>query len=267
MRRIRSAPTAALVLAALAAGLLATASPASAAKAKKPATVTVMVTNDDGVGAPGIDVLVEALRKQKNTKVVVVAPATNQTGKGATTTPGPLTTATATTASGYKSTAVQGTPADTITAALDQLGVKPNVVMSGINVGQNLAGRVGDSGTIGAAKAAVLRGIPAVAFSQGFTVPTETPQFESAAKLAVKWLAKHRSELAKKPKTAPTAIVNYNVPNCPSGSPRGVKVVETGSTVDGIFDGVDCASTITDPTTDTEAFNAGWAAEATVPAT
>jgi len=58
MRRFGSAPLAALVLIALAAGSLASAAPASAAKAKKPATITVLVTNDDGVGAPGIDTLV-----------------------------------------------------------------------------------------------------------------------------------------------------------------------------------------------------------------
>src|SRR5215203_33335 len=112
MRRFRSAPLSALVLTALAAGSLATATPASAAKAKKPAVITVLVTNDDGVGAPGIDTLVEALRAQKNTKIVVVAPDVNKSGSGGQTTPGTLTTAAATTASGYEATAVQGFPAD-----------------------------------------------------------------------------------------------------------------------------------------------------------
>ncbi len=82
VRCFRSAPLAALVLTALVSASVASATPASAAKAKKPATITVLVTNDDGVGAPGIDGLVEALRKVKNTKVVVVAPAANQSGSG-----------------------------------------------------------------------------------------------------------------------------------------------------------------------------------------
>src|SRR3954470_7612819 len=195
MKRVRTMSVAVLAVAAAAVGSFAGASPAGAAK--KPATVTVLVTNDDGVAAPGIDALVEALRKVKNTKVVVVAPATNQTGAGSATTPGVLATQPATTASGYSATAVQGFPADTITAALDQLGVKPNVVMSGINIGQNLGLGAQFSGTVGAAKMAARRGVPAVAFSQQVG---PAPQFTNTGKLAVDWLAKHRAELAKKPK-------------------------------------------------------------------
>jgi 5'-nucleotidase len=257
MRRFRSATLAAVVTTALAGASLATATPASAAKTKKPATITVLVTNDDGVGAPGIDALVQALTKAKNTKVVVVAPATNQSGKGGATTPGTLTTAAATTASGYEATAVEGTPADTITAALDQLGVKPSVVMSGINAGQNLGSLTDLSGTVGAARAAATRGIPAVALSQGIG---DAPQYDSTAKLAVDWLKKHRAAVAKKPKTPLTTIDNYTVPNCPSGKARGIKQVTTAPNADGAVAGVDCAAAVTAPKTDIEAFNAGWAA-------
>ena len=86
MKRVRTAFVALLGLAAVTAGTIAVAPPAGAAK--KPTTITVLVTNDDGVSAPGIDALVQALRTSKNTKVVVVAPATNQSGSGGKTTPG-----------------------------------------------------------------------------------------------------------------------------------------------------------------------------------
>jgi 5'-nucleotidase len=262
VRRFRSAWLAAPVVCALAITSVAAAGPAVAAK--KPATITVLVTNDDGVAAPGIDTLVQALRKMKNTKVVVVAPAANHSGAGGKTTPGPLTTRPATTASGYQATAVQGYPADTIAAALDQLGVKPDVVMSGINMGQNMGTLTDLSGTVGAARAAAMRGIPALALSQGVG---DAPQYSSAAKLAVAWLAKHRAALAKQPKTAPTTIDNINVPNCPSGKPRGVKVVETASTSDYGTADTTCTAPVTNPSTDVEAFNAGWAAEAPVSVT
>jgi 5'-nucleotidase len=264
MRRFRSATLATLVLTALSAGSVAVATPASAAKAKKAPTITVLVTNDDGVGAPGIDTLVEALRTQKNTKVVVVAPDSNKSGAGGKTTPGTLTTAPAKTASGYDATAVTGWPADTIRAALDQLGVKPNVVMSGINAGQNLGGIVDASGTVGAARAAATRGIPALAVSQGLG---DSPQYENAAKLAVAWLAAHRAGLAKKPKTALTTIDAINVPNCPTGKPRGLKLTVTASTQDGAIADVDCSSTITDVTNDIQGFNAGFAVQAPVSVT
>jgi 5'-nucleotidase len=265
MRTLTRASLSALAVTAIASASVAVATPASAAKAKNPKAITVLVTNDDGVSAPGIDTLVEALRTQKHTKVVVVAPATQQSGAGGKTTPGTLATADATTASGYQATAVQGTPADTITAALDQLGVKPNVVISGINAGQNMGTVVDLSGTIGAARAAATHGVPALAVSQGLG---DAPQYPSAAKLAVAWLAKHRAALAKKPKTPLTTIDAINVPNCPSGKPRGVKQVQTATTSDGaLLTTVDCAAAVTDPTTDIEAFDAGWAAEAPVSVT
>ncbi len=82
------------------------------------------------------------------------------------------------------------------------------------------------------------------------------------------WLAKHRSELAKKPKsTALTTIDSYNVPNCPTGKPRGVKTVQVANTSDNAIADVDCSAAVTKPTTDIEAFNAGWAAYTTVPST
>ena len=90
MRRFRSAPLAALVLAALAAGRSPPRPRRPRPRRRSPPTITVLVTNDDGVGAPGIDTLVEALRTQKNTKVVVVAPDTNKSGTGGKTTPGTL---------------------------------------------------------------------------------------------------------------------------------------------------------------------------------
>jgi 5'-nucleotidase len=251
---------AALAAAALMVISVGSASPAVAAK-KQP-TITVLVTNDDGVSAPGIDALVEALRKVKNTKVVVVAPATNQTATGGSTTPGPLATQPATTASGYAATAVQGHPADTVTAALDQLGVKPNVVMSGINAGANYSLVVPTSGTIGAARMGARRGIPSVAFSQD---NRGTMQFPATAQLAVDWLKQHRAQLLKKPKVAPSTITSYNVPNCPSGKSRGVLQVSPAPDLSNVPVPLDCAATGPKPTTDVDAYNQGYAAVTQVP--
>ena len=83
----------------------------------------VLVTNDDGVHAPGIDALVQALRALPQVTIIVVAPAVNQSGTGGKTTKGTLKTAPTTTASGYPATAVRGYPADTIRWAIDDHGV------------------------------------------------------------------------------------------------------------------------------------------------
>jgi Survival protein SurE len=129
--------------------------------------------------------------------------------------------------------------------------------------GQNLGTLSDLSGTVGAAKMAATRGIPAVAFSQGLG---DSPQYDSTGKLALQWLSKHRAAVAKKPKTAPTTIDNYNVPNCPSGKSRGVLVVTTAPDANNAVATVDCTATSPKPTTDIEAFNEGYAALATVPA-
>ena len=80
----------------------------------------VLVTNDDGVKAPGIDVLVTALRKMANVDVTVVAPAQDESGTGDRVTPGraSLGASKSETASGYPAVAVKGFPADAVLWAL-----------------------------------------------------------------------------------------------------------------------------------------------------
>ena len=93
---------------------------ASAGAATRPAATTqavplrILVTNDDGVAAPGIDALVNALQNIPNVEVTVIAPATNQSGTGPNFTTSPITVSPATTASGDAATAVAGFPADTV---------------------------------------------------------------------------------------------------------------------------------------------------------
>ena len=152
----------------------------------------VLVTNDDGVHAPGIDALVQALRALPQLTITVVAPAVNQSGTGGKTTNGTLTTASTTTASGYPATAVRGYPADTIRWAIDDHGVaqRPDVVLSGVNNGQNIGTFIKVSGTVGAAHAAAARGIPALAVSAGLGAPTN---FAAGAHQAILWLDAHRA--------------------------------------------------------------------------
>ena len=112
----------------------------------------ILVTNDDGVAAEGIDVVVEALRSIENVKVTVVAPADQRSGTGGQTTEGELEVTDTELASGYPAKAVDGFPADTVRVAIDEMGLEPDVVVSGINEGQNLGPLVDVSGTVGAAR-------------------------------------------------------------------------------------------------------------------
>ncbi len=242
--------------------------PAGAAapvKKKGVAPLRVLVTNDDGVEGEGIDVLVEALLNEPKLKITVVAPAENQSGASDKTSPGPLVATETTLLSGYEATAVQGFPADSVLYALDELGLKPHVVLSGINWGQNLGAGVPESGTIGAARTAVRRGIPALAISQGLGEP---PDYATGADQAIKWLREHRKALAKARGRGATTAAEFNVPTCINGAVRGVLEdlpISTGRSAVGEND-VHCDSTLTDPADDIEAFNNGFVTLNHVPA-
>jgi 5'-nucleotidase len=235
----------------------------AAGAASKPATtLTILVTNDDGVTAPGINATVQALTALPHTKVTVVAPLTNQSGTGPKVTGGPLTVTDATTAGGYPAKAVAGYPADTVIWAIDDHGVsqRPDLVVSGINLGENIGPLASLSGTVGAAETGLARGIPALAVSQGVDNGA-APDFPEGAKYLVAWVQSHRKALlAAKKGTAAKANGNLNVPTCATGHVRGPVNVAVGATLTGYSIGtVDCSSTATKPKTDVQAFVEGFA--------
>jgi 5'-nucleotidase len=156
------------------------------------APLDILVTNDDGFAAPGIDTLVEALRQVEGVTVTVVAPAAEQSGTGGNTTPGALVTTAGTTASGFEATAVQGFPSDAIRVGLEDLGLQPDLVISGINSAQNLGPVVDASGTVGAARAAVRAGVPALAVSSGTAeAPDYAARGRAGARLAGRQPGRH----------------------------------------------------------------------------
>jgi 5'-nucleotidase len=185
-----------------------------------------------------------------DTTVTVVAPATNQSGTGGKTTTGTQPTVTdAHTASGYPAKAVAGYPADTIVWAIDRHGVAagPDVVLSGVNFGQNIGSAVDVSGTVGAARAAAQRGIPALAVSAGIA---KNPAYALAARQAVAWLTKHRAGL----RAAKATVTNLNVPTCASGAPRRLVRVPVAGNEENPLAEVACAGPAPKPTTDVNGF-------------
>jgi 5'-nucleotidase len=229
---------------------------ASSAAATRP--LHVLVSNDDGVAAPGIDALVRALAAEPATQATVVAPATNESGAGGQTTPGTLTATTTTTASGYPATAVHGYPADAIDYGLSTvLSSPPDLVISGVNAGQNLGPVIDISGTVGAARAGAQHGISSLAVSAGFGNPID---FTSAADAAISWLHDHRGALLAS-HGPPTSVSNLNVPTCASGAVRGQVTVPAdpnASTVAATAP-ADCTSSAPAGSTDVTAFHNGFA--------
>lgn len=226
--------------------------------------LTIVVTDDDGIGAPGIDELTRQLRALDDTTVIVVAPATNQSGTGDRTTPGGAGHRPGKTASGVAGTAVEGTPADSIGVALDDLKLHPDLVASGINRGQNVGPLAKLSGTVGAALTAARRGVPAIAGSAGFE---ENADYAGAAKLVVAWVTANRAKLAAH--EMPTKyVVNINVPQCTKGTMGKLVQVAPAAAIPEGFKPftADCTQPPANPPTDdVHAIAVGLAAETQVP--
>jgi 5'-nucleotidase len=221
--------------------------------------LTILVSNDDGVLAEGLDHLVQALAADPTVELVVVAPADEQSGSGDATTPGGAPAEPSATASGFAAIAVAGEPADAVLHGLDVVLADdpPDLVVAGINAGQNLGPLADFSGTVGAARTAARRGFPAVAVSQGVTCEGCAYDFESGAEAFLEWFAANRGSLAA------GTVVNINVPTCAAGTQiRGT--VEVPSSTEAVGASslavADCASTVTDPADDVAAFNAGFVA-------
>jgi 5'-nucleotidase len=182
-------------------------------------TYRILVTNDDGVRAPGLLALARALTAIGD--VTVVAPADNQSGKGH--------SLTLTEPIFVEKVALEGvpvaygataTPASCVKIALATLLTsKPDLVVSGINRGQNL-GRVSYvSGTVGAAREAALQGIPAIAVSLKLAEPGET-SFAAAA-VASRQVA----ELVKANRLPDGVFLNVNVTPGPPEVVKGLRLV------------------------------------------
>src|SRR5215207_5061672 len=125
----------------------------------------ILVTNDDGISAPGIRNLIEAVKDLG--KVVVVAPDKPQSGMGHAITIGvPLRLHKVNTFEGIEAYQCTGTPVDCVKLAVDKiLHHKPDICLSGINHGANHSINVIYSGTMSAAVEAAIESIPSVGFS------------------------------------------------------------------------------------------------------
>jgi 5'-nucleotidase len=256
--RLRAAVPVAAVLLAAPLGGCSDSKPTGPGATPPAAPVAIVVTNDDGVAATGLDVIATRLRALPGVTVAVVAPAKNQSGSDGKTTPGALSHNATTTKSGLPATAVDGYPADTIRVAVDDLQLKPQLVVSGINAGPNVGPVAGISGTVGAARAATARGIPALAVSQGFPVGKGQYDYPVGADFAIAQV----QQLIDRVRTGtadPTAVSNLNVPTCAAGRVRGLRELPAENRADprAILPS-NCTST-ENPDEEIEAFHDGFA--------
>jgi 5'-nucleotidase len=179
----------------------------------------ILLTNDDGIHAPGLKVL-EAIAAELSDQVWVCAPAEEQSGAGHSLT---LHMPVRLQQHGERRFAVTGTPTDAVNLGLKKLfpDRPPDLVISGVNGGENLGDDVTYSGTISAAIEAALAGIPAVAMSQAMRDGNHG--FAAAEAWAGKVLAPLLDlQMAKR------TLVNVNFPALCADDVKGIQVVRQG---------------------------------------
>ncbi len=179
-----------------------------------------MLTNDDGIYAPGLRSAADALSDIAN--VIVVAPDREQSGKGTSITLGsPLRISEIKEiVPGVTSYAVEGTPADTVILALDHIAKDINVVVSGINSGANLGEDIFISGTVGAAFQGYFRDLPSIAISVQSLRP---PTFQGAALILADIVRQIEKEGYLK-----RLLLNVNVPPIQPSDICGIDVTRLG---------------------------------------
>lgn len=181
----------------------------------------ILTSNDDGVRAQGNIALREELAK--NHSVITIAPNRERSSCGHGITLGEPIRLKQLEESVYS---CSGFPADCVLVGLGHLlreDKRPDLVVSGINIGANLGQDRFYSGTVAAAREAAFRGVPAIAVSLVVQRMSDVPHFEVAAnfisKLASKEIHRH---------IPPMSLLNINVPNLDQSRIKGVKIVTSG---------------------------------------
>lgn len=169
--------------------------------------MTIILTNDDGIDAPGI----RALQQAVSETTTIVAPDRQYSGCGHR----------VTTHRGMKlekrnphEYALEGTPADCTRIAINKIATNTKLVLSGINAGGNLGTDVYISGTVAAVREAAIHGIPGIAFSHWVKRPLIIDW-----SVATRWTAMVLKDLLSRP-TPPGSFWNVNLPHLESDQPE-----------------------------------------------
>ncbi len=182
----------------------------------------ILITNDDGIHAPGLAVL-EGIAREIGDEVTIVAPEMDQSGVAHSLTLNDPLRLREISPSHF---AVKGTPTDCVIMAVHRIleGRKPDLVLSGVNRGHNVAEDVTYSGTVAGAMEGTILGIPSIALSQSYAPGghNEVP-FDCARN--------HAPDLIRKVLKAgipADTLINVNFPRCPAEEVRGISITSQG---------------------------------------
>jgi 5'-nucleotidase len=183
----------------------------------------ILLTNDDGVAAPGLKVLEEIARKFSD-DVWIVAPADENSGAGHSLT---LSRPVRIREHGPKHYSVAGTPTDAVMLAVGVImkDAKPDLILSGVNRGANLGDDITYSGTVSAAMEGTLAGIRSIALSQVYSKEGMGDAVPFAGALA--WGERVLAPLLDMP-MAERTLININFPACAPVEVKGIKACRQG---------------------------------------
>jgi 5'-nucleotidase len=183
----------------------------------------ILLTNDDGIHAHGLTIL-ESIARELSDDVVVVAPESDQSGVAHSLS---LSDPLRLREISPRHYAVKGTPTDCVIMGVRMImaGHKPDLVLSGVNRGQNVAEDVTYSGTIAGAMEGAILGVPAIALSQAYG--------GAMGRTTIAWDATeaHAAPLIRKILAAgipPGGLVNVNFPLCGADEVKGVAFTRQG---------------------------------------
>ncbi|MDP7565180.1 MAG: 5'/3'-nucleotidase SurE [Candidatus Marinimicrobia bacterium] len=181
----------------------------------------ILITNDDGIHASGIYALWEAMSQIG--RVTVVAPNTEKSAVGhAITISDPIRIQEITRHGGFEGYSVNGTPADCVKVAFYSImDDKPDLIVSGINMGANIGTNILYSGTVSAANLGTMKGIPSIAYS----LDTIRNGDFTASKPITQKVAKKVLENGMPKGT----LLNVNIPNCDKNDIQGFRVTKQGT--------------------------------------
>lgn len=183
----------------------------------------ILVTNDDGIFAPGIYALWEVM--QEIGDVTVVAPDTEKSAVGhAITITDPIRVEQIHRKNGFEGFAVKGTPADCVKiAGRSLMKTPPDIVVSGINSGANVGSNIIYSGTVSAATEGTILGIPSIAISLNSIKGGDMTASQKVAKTVAKKVLSNGLPVG--------VLLNVNVPNIPINIIKGYRITRQGKLV------------------------------------
>ena len=195
--------------------------------AQSPRPYRILISNDDGVRAPALPVLAQALRPIG--AVVIVAPLENQSGVSqALTAAPPIAREDVTLTGGLSAIGLSSTPATAIQIAIKNIVMpRPDLVVTGINTAYNLGASAYLSGTVGAARQAVIEGVPAVAASMA--TPAVARDLVPAAQQVAGVVRQVRDHGLPS-----QTFLNVNIPPMPTGGYKGYQITSQAAVRAGV---------------------------------